>query len=111
VRPKSIQNSRFLPKVSGQHLENSRFAEHAGGDGFDLRLRDRLGSHESKNFRRSTMSAFKGNLLQNYFEGVARATLIQDQMKTSNVDSWRSSIGFDCCAIAMRQRVLQHIQG
>jgi len=55
------------------------------------------------------MSAFGGNLLQNYFEGVARATLIQDQTKTSNVDSPRRPIGFDCCVIAMRQRVLQHI--
>ena len=49
------------------------------------------------------------NLLQNYFEGVARATLIQDQTKTSNLDSLHRPIGFDYCAIAMRQRVLQHI--
>ena len=57
------------------------------------------------------MSAFGGNVLQNYFEGVARAILIQDQTKMSNVDSPHRSIGFDYCAIAMRQRVLQHIQG
>jgi hypothetical protein len=57
------------------------------------------------------MSAFEANLLQNYFEGVARATLIQDQTKTSNLDSSHRPIGFDYCAIAMRQRVLQHIRG
>jgi predicted RNase H-like nuclease len=56
------------------------------------------------------MSAVTPNLLQNYFEGVARATLIQDQTKMSNVDSPHRPIGFDYCAIAMRQRVLQHIQ-
>jgi len=56
------------------------------------------------------MSAFGPNLLQNYFEGVARATLIQDQTKTSNLDSSHRPIGFDYCAIAMRQRVLQHIR-
>ena len=55
------------------------------------------------------MSALPPNVLQNYFEGVARAILIQDQTKMSNVDSPHRSIGFDYCAIAMRQRVLQHI--
>ena len=55
------------------------------------------------------MSAFTQNVLQNYFEGVARAILIQDQTKMSNVDSPHRPIGFDYCAIAMRQRVLQHI--
>jgi hypothetical protein len=38
------QNSKFLPKVSGQYLENSRFAEMGSGDWFDLRLGGRLGS-------------------------------------------------------------------
>ena len=57
------------------------------------------------------MSALPPNVLQNYFEGVARAILIQDQTKMSNVDSPHRSIGFDYCAIAMRQRVLQHIRG
>ena len=57
------------------------------------------------------MSALLPNLLQNYFEGVASATLIQDQTKTSNIDSPQRPIGFDYCAIAMRQRVLQHIRG
>jgi hypothetical protein len=57
------------------------------------------------------MSAFGGNVLQNYFEWVARAILIQDQTKMSNVDSPHRSIGFDYCAIAMWQRVLQHIRG
>jgi hypothetical protein len=37
--------------------------------------------------------------------------LIQDQTKTSNIDSPQRPIGFDYCAIAMRQRVLQHIRG
>src|SRR5678816_3901693 len=59
--------------------------------------------------REKVMSAFPLNVLQNYFEGVARAILIQDQTKMSNVDSPHRSIGFDYCAIAMRQRVLQHI--
>ena len=58
----------------------------------------------------NVMSALRPIVLQNYFEGVARATLIQDQTKTSNVDSPRRPIGFDYCAIAMRQRVLQHIR-
>ena len=40
------------------------------------------------------MSAFGGNLLQNSFEGVARAILIQDQTKMSNVDSPHRPIGF-----------------
>ena len=57
------------------------------------------------------MSALGGNVLQNYFEGVARAILIQDQTKMSNVDLPHRPIGFDYCAIAMRQRVLQHIRG
>ena len=55
------------------------------------------------------MSALSPNVLQNYFEGVARAILIQDQTKMSNVDLPHRPIGFDYCAIAMRQRVLQHI--
>jgi hypothetical protein len=55
------------------------------------------------------MSALPPNLLQNYFEGVTRATLIQRLTKMSNVDSPHRLIGFGYCAIAMRQRVLQHI--
>ena len=38
------QNLQFLPKVSPQHLKNSRFAEKGSRDRFDYRLRDRLGS-------------------------------------------------------------------
>ena len=57
------------------------------------------------------MSAIGGNVLQNYFEGVARAILIQDQTKMSNVDSPHRPIGFDYCAIAMRQRVLNTFGG
>jgi hypothetical protein len=53
------------------------------------------------------MSAFGGNVLQNYFEGVARAILIQDQTKMSNVDSPHRPIGFDYCAIAMRQEAIR----
>ena len=49
-------------------------------------------------------------MLQNYFEGVARAILILDQTKMSNVDLPHRPIGFYYCAIAMRQRVLQHIR-
>jgi len=44
------QNSKFLPKVSGQYLENSRFMEMGSGDWFDLRLGDRLGSHGNGKF-------------------------------------------------------------
>ena len=55
------------------------------------------------------MSALPPIVLQNYFEGAAHAALIQDQTKMSNIDSPRHRAGFDCCAIAMRQRVLQHI--
>jgi hypothetical protein len=40
----------------------------------------------------NVMSALRPIVLQNYFEGVARATLIQDQTKTSNVDSPRRRI-------------------
>jgi hypothetical protein len=46
------QNSRFLPKVSGQYLENSRFVEIGSGDWFDLRLDDRLASQQSKSLIR-----------------------------------------------------------
>ena len=69
-----------------------------------------IGTKRTSQFVRR-MSAFGGNVLQNYFERVARAILIQDQTKKSNVDSPHRSIGFDYCAIAMRQRILQHIRG
>jgi hypothetical protein len=43
------------------------------------------------------------------FWGAAGETLIQHQTKMRNVDSSRRPPGFDCCALAMQQRVLQHI--
>jgi hypothetical protein len=55
--PVSPQNLKFLPKVSGQYLENSRFAEPGGGDRFDLELRAGLGSPEDANFGRLILSA------------------------------------------------------
>ena len=35
--------------------------------------------------------------------------MIQERMQTRNIDSKRRSGGFDCCALAMQRRVLQHI--
>jgi hypothetical protein len=57
------------------------------------------------------MSAFRANVLQNYFEGLPAKILIQQETKMRNVDSSRRLLGFDCCALAMQQTVLQHIQG
>jgi hypothetical protein len=41
------QNLKFLPKVSGQYLENSLFSETRGEDWFDLELRAGLGSESA----------------------------------------------------------------
>jgi hypothetical protein len=37
-----------------------------------------------------------------------RATLIQERTQTGNIDSKRRSGRFDCCALAIQGRVLQH---
>jgi len=80
---------------------------HRSNGSLPFNLPPRRAVRHSK-FGRS-MSALIPIVLQNYFEGVARATLIQDQTKTSNVDWPRRPIGFDYCANALQQRVLQHI--
>src|SRR5512139_3727350 len=37
-----------------------------------------------------------------------RPTLIRERTQTRNIDSKRRSVGFDCCALAMQRRLLQH---
>jgi hypothetical protein len=40
---------------------------------------------------------------------VKQAIMIQERMQARNIDSKYRSVGFNYCAIALQQRVLQHI--
>src|SRR5512143_907379 len=51
---------------------------------------------------------FRGDSVAKLFSRPNRATLIQERTQTRNIDSKRRSVGFDCCALAMQRRLLQH---
>src|SRR5512143_3205137 len=51
---------------------------------------------------------FGSDSVAKLFSRPNRATLIQERTQTRNIDSKRRSVGFDCCALAMQRRLLQH---
>jgi uncharacterized protein HemX len=63
----------------------------------------------SRNVRSAV--AIWGIVLQNYFYDQIAQQLIQERMQTGRIDSKKRSGGFDYCALATQQRVLQHNQG
>jgi hypothetical protein len=63
----------------------------------------------SKSVRR--MSAIKGECVAKLFSRPERAILIQGRAQARNVYPKTRSVGFDNCAFAAQQRVLQHNQG
>jgi hypothetical protein len=56
------------------------------------------------------MSAFEGNVLQ-LFAVKTSNNEFKNECQRATPDSKRWSAGLDYCAIAMQQRVLQHIRG
>ena len=50
---------------------------------------------------------FPADCVAKLFLRSKRAIMIQKRMQARNIDSMRRSVGFDYCAIALQQRVLQ----